>query len=483
MMGVIWRGVTWPFRAIPWYVWLAALAVAAWFGRNILLIVATIIAFHPIPIPPLFQAEPETVLAGRVQDIRQFDHVRRNERSLDDAGRARFDVALAVVRADMETMTDAEFQLGLARVLAVIDNGHSNASATRMVQSFPRLPIRSAFMDGELHVLRTLVGHEELLGAEVTHINGVPAMEAAWRFRDAFGGNDPFFISFAPLLLEAPAYLDAVGLGGGETRYRFVLNDGRVSERVLAPVAAEEGGSRKFSGDLVMPWQRESDQWIAFAPTGDALHLHNPDNGYWLEAMPGLDAAYVSLRMNFDDDSGESLVTFIARAIAELEAISPSVIILDQRFNGGGDLTRTQPLMTAFADIVGPDGQIYLLANGNTFSAGVVNLAMVKEAAPDRTVIVGAQIGDRLQFWAEGWWYSLKNSGFRARYSTGYYDLQNGCEGIFRCHWGSLHIFPVIVDDLNVDIPAPLTFEAYAAGRDPGLEAIIDAEARRGNVE
>jgi hypothetical protein len=479
MMGIVWRGVTWPFRVIPWYIWLAMLAVAAWFGRNILLIVATIIAFHPIPMPPLFQAEPETVLAGREQDIRQFDHVRRNERSLDDAGRALFDAALSDVQAEMATMTDAEFQLGLARVQAVIDNGHSNASATRMVQSFARLPIRSAFMDGELRVLRSLVGHEDLLGAEVTHINGVPAMEAAWRFRDAFGGNDPFFLSFAPLLLEAPAYLNAVGLGEGEARYRFILADGRVSERVLAPVEAETDAHRKFSGDLPMPWERESDLWVAFAPAGDALHLRNPDHGYWLEALPELDAAYVSLRMNLDDESGESLVAFIDRAIVELGAISPSVIILDQRFNGGGDLTRTQPLMTAFADIVGPDGRIYLLANGNTFSAGIVNLAMVKEAAPDRTVIVGTEIGDRLQFWAEGWWYSLKNSGFRARYSTGYYDLQNGCEGLFRCHWGSLHIFPVIVDDLNVDIEAPLTFEAYAAGEDPGLEAIIAAEARR----
>ena len=129
--------------------------------------------------------------------------------------------------------------------------------------------------------------------------------------------------------------------------------------------------------------------------------------------------------------------------------------------------------MSALGDIVGEEGRVYLLASGNTFSAGIVNLAMAEEAAPERTFIVGEPIGDRLQFWAEGWWFSLPNSGFRARYSTGFYDLQNGCEGIFICHWGSLHIFPVIVDDLDIDIAAPLTFEAYAAGRDPGMEAVL----------
>ena len=476
MLGKFWRLVTTPFRLIPWYAWVVILAIAAWFGRYILLIIATIIAFHPIPVPPLFQSEPETVLEAREQDIRQFNHVRRNERSLDEAGRARFDAALEVVRSDMTTMSDAEFQLGLARVQAVIDNGHSNASATRMVQNFPRLPVRSAFMDGELHVLRVLPGHEDLLGARITHINGEAARLAAFRFRDAFGGNDPYFLSIAPLLLETPAYLAAVGSGEGEAIYRFERVDGTITEQALMAVEVEDDTRRIFSGDLPQYWKRESDQWIAFSPAENPLFLEKPDNDYWLTFLPELDIAYVSLRANFDDSSGETLVEFGERAIGELNEKAPSVIIVDQRFNGGGDLTQTQLLMTELAESVGPNGRIYLLISGNTFSAGIVNLAMAEETSPDQTYLVGEAIGDRLQFWAEGWWYSLKNSGFRARYSTGYYDLQNGCDGLFRCHWGSLHIFPVIVEDLDVDIIAPLDFASYASGHDPAMEAVFAAE-------
>jgi len=476
MFGKFWRLVTTLFRFIPWYAWVVILAITAWFGRKILLIIVTIIAFHPIPVPPLFQSDPETVLEAREQDIRQFNHVRRNERSLDDVGRARFDEALDVVRSDMATMSDAEFQLGLARVQAVIDNGHSNASATRMVQKFPRLPVRSAFMNGELRVLRVLPGHEDLLGARITHINGEAARMAAIRFRDAFGGNYPYFLSIVPLLLETPAYLLAVGSGDGETVYRFELIDGTISERALTAVDVEDDTRRILSGGLPQYWKRESDQWIAFSPIGSPLYLENPDNNYWLTSLPELDAAYVSLRSNIDDASGETLVEFGDRAIRELNEMAPSAIIFDQRFNGGGDLTQTQTLMTALAGIVGPNGRIYLLTSGNTFSAGIVNLAMAEEVAPDQTHLVGEAIGDRLQFWAEGWWYSLKNSGFRARYSTGYYDLQNGCEGLFLCHWGSLNIFPVIVEDLDVDIAAPLDFASYATGRDPALEAVFAAE-------
>ena len=134
----------------------------------------------------------------------------------------------------------------------------------------------------------------------------------------------------------------------------------------------------------------------------------------------------------------------------------------------------THDLMAALPDLT--NGRVYHLVSGNTFSAAIVNLASTVEVAPERTLLVGEPIGDRLQFWAEGWAYTLPNSGCRARYSTGFYDLQNGCEGLFRCAWGSLHIFPILVEALDLDVPAQLTFEAYAAGRDPALEAVLGME-------
>jgi hypothetical protein len=472
-MTALWRTVTFPFRMIPWWGYLLIVAGLAWLGRNILLIIVTIIFFHPIPIPPLFQGEPETVLQARLQDLEHFDHVRRNERSFSPEQREAFGAAMDALGQRAGGLTDAGFQLELARLQATIDNGHSNGSATRMVQPFPRLPVRSTWMVDELRILRVLPGHEALLGARITAINGVPAREAIWSFRDAFGGVDASYLTFAPLLLETPAYLEAVGLGSGTVRLDYVDLAGQSGRVELDAVAPEDGAARTFSGDFVMPWRRESGDWVSFVPPGRPVYLDNPDNDYWYTALAEHDAIYISLRANLDDDSGESLRDWIGQTADRLAALSPRFIIVDQRFNGGGDLTQTEPLMTALGDVVGPDGRVYLLASGNTFSAGIVNLAMAEEVAPERTFLVGEPIGDRLQFWAEGWWFNLPNSGFRARYSTGFYDLQNGCEGIFICHWGSLHIFPVIVENLDIDIPAPLTFDAYAAGRDPAMEAVL----------
>lgn len=468
-----------PFRVIPWYIWVAALAAAAWFGRNLLLIIATIIAFHPVPVPPIFQGEAETVEEARLQDLRHFQHVRRNERSMTDEMRARFDARVAALTEQAATLTDAEFMLGLARAQAEIDNGHSNTSPSRLPAGFARLPVRLADMAGELRILRTRPGQDALLGARIDAINGVPADEARRRFRDVFGGNDAFVATLIPALLDAPDFLAAEGLArpGEPVELDVTLADGRQQRVSLDAETADPDAERAFPGDLPLTWHL-SEGWQVMQTQTAPLYLAHPDRGYFLQRIAQDRIAYLVLRTNLDDDSGESLRAFSDRVREELEAEPPAAIIVDQRFSGGGDLTITHELMAALPELT--DGPVYHLVSGNTFSAAIVNVASTVEAAPDRTLLVGEPIGDRLQFWAEGWAYTLPNSGFRARYSTGYYDLQNGCEGLFRCHWGARRVFPILVDDLDLDIAAPLTFDAYLAGRDPALEAVLAAQGVSG---
>lgn len=471
-------------HALQLPLWLLAIGAAAWFGRKWLLIGATIVAFHPVPIPPLFLGEPASVEESQLQDLRHFNHVRRNERSMDAAMRTRFDAQVDTLRHRAGSLTDAEFMLGLARAQATIDNGHSNASVTAMIRRFPHLPIRTAFFGGELRVLRASADHQDLLGARVTHINEVRVEEVARRFRDAFGGTDANYRIMAPLLLENPAYLEAVGIPGADTLVRFEMDDAVPIERKLTPIDVESIEKWTIPGDLPLSWKRDKEAQIAFAPPEKPLYLQRKDRGYWRDEIAKLDAVYINIRTNVDDGSGQSLRAFSHETVEALRARAqkPRAIIVDLRFNHGGDYSLTHELMASLGDIVGPDGRVYILTSGNTFSAAIVSIAFAKESADDRTIIVGEEIGDRLQFWAEGWRYDLPNSGFRARYATAFYDLQHGCRGLFRCYWGAFFLFPVIVDDLDVDIPAPLTFEAYASGRDPAMEAISAAEQARGTA-
>lgn len=152
-----------------------------------------------------------------------------------------------------------------------------------------------------------------------------------------------------------------------------------------------------------------------------------------------------------------------------IEEAGRSNVILDMRQNGGGDLNTTRDFMESLPDLV--PGRIFVLISPWTFSAAISSIGYLKQTAPDRVVIIGEGPGDRLEFFSEGSTMTLPNSGVMLLAATERHDYRTGCEGFSDCH-GSVVRHPIAVDSLAPDIAAPWTFEVYAAGRDPGMEAV-----------
>ena len=112
-----------------------------------------------------------------------------------------------------------------------------------------------------------------------------------------------------------------------------------------------------------------------------------------------------------------------------------------------------------------------------TFSAAISSIGYLEQTAPDRVTIVGEEVGDRLEFWAEGRPVTLPNSGLVIGIATERHDYQNGCRAFSDCH-GPVVQNPIAVPTLVPNVPAPWTIEAYRAGRDPAMEAVV-AQLRR----
>jgi hypothetical protein len=91
--------------------------------------------------------------------------------------------------------------------------------------------------------------------------------------------------------------------------------------------------------------------------------------------------------------------------------------------------------------------------------------------------IVGEPVGDRLEYWAEGSLLELPDSGGVLLYATERHDYRTGCPEA-DCH-DPIRRHPIRVASLAPDIPAPLTFAAYRAGRDPAMDAVQEALAPR----
>jgi hypothetical protein len=173
--------------------------------------------------------------------------------------------------------------------------------------------------------------------------------------------------------------------------------------------------------------------------------------------------------VNFDTGGGK-LAQFSRKAIAELQRVPPTNVIVDLRHNIGGDVGLTADLMRHIAS--NTPGRIFVLTGPETLSAAMVSAAFLKKHGGDRTVLVGDDVGDHLRFWSEIRPVCLPNSKLCALASTGLWDLQKGCAGEPGCYKDN-SVYDAVVEDLKPQVRAPLTVETYLKKRDPAMEAVI----------
>jgi hypothetical protein len=79
--------------------------------------------------------------------------------------------------------------------------------------------------------------------------------------------------------------------------------------------------------------------------------------------------------------------------------------------------------------IFGCAGYVRINQNYDKALPEKLTAAILKSGAGRRAIIVGEKIGDDLQFWSEGGFLVLPNSGLRIHYSDGYHDWEMSFDG------------------------------------------------------
>lgn len=407
------------------------------------------------------------------QDLAQFRReFFERDRSYSEAARAAAERRLQQLEASTELPSPARFGLALAELAALADNAHTAAFPTPRLQRCARVPIRLAPFGTGFHVLRTRAEHAGLLGARLVSIDDT----AIGTLRDAAhrlaGGTAAWRDRTAPYLFECPEWLRALGLGRADdrARYRFETPEGRAIEATLAAEAPHPQRVHADTARLLLPGVNGPE----FGWHGLLAAEHAP---WWLLDAPqrlrwqhraDLDALVVQMRQTADSPNLR-LADFFEAARSATQQLAPRHLVLDLRHNGGGDLTRARDAVERLPDLV--PGRLFVLTSPWTFSAAITLAAALKQAAPERTTVVGEPVGDRLQFFAEGRSLTLRHSREVLRASLERHDYQDGCRAFPDCH-APVARRPIRVASLEPDLPAPLGLDDYRHGRDPALEAV-----------
>jgi len=421
------------------------------------------------------------VIVDRSADLRQLRNWMTLEQSFSAEARAEAEELFTQYQRDAAQYTDPEFYMAVRRLVGLAENGHSNVSSGPIYRQFGLLPLRTYWFSDGLYVVRARRQYEALLGTRITAIEGTPLEELESRLMEFHGGNRGAFRRFAaPPLMLSPALLHAIGLAAnpGELALSLVGSDGEAFAATVAAESAPVGAGRDAAWRLLVatPLRGEGDDWLAVRGRDAELPLYFRDRGqrFRYVRLDG-EIAYIQLRANIGRP-GDTLKDFTDRVRRQIEGDPPRAIILDNRQNGGGDLTRSADFALRLPGLVRDGGTVYVLTDHATFSAGIYTSFFPKIADPEHTVVVGEQVGDFTRFWAEApGSVTLPDSGIRIGYATQMHDIGDGCHDPAICHMTRFPQWNIAVGRLEPDVPVGTTFADFEAGGDPVLERVLRA--------
>lgn len=436
----------------------------------------------------LFQYEPpkvdETKLTdeaeGRRRDAVYFSNFTRYDRSYSDAARQTAAALSEKLVREAPGLTRAQFLLHVAEIAALADNGHTQVSSAAFAKGIVALPLELNWFPDGLFILRTKGAQAQLLGARIDAIDGRPT-EAVFQAAKKFvGGTDEHRRMLLTRFMRSPELLYAAGLARepGALTLTGVRADGTTFETRMAgePLALDVPYVPNIVRLLYPTIAEESsaEDWRSFIKGDQQLPLYL-QSATKLFALAPLErnGLYIGISHNADGDE-EKIGAFLHEAEQQIRTLKPAYIVVDMRMNGGGDYTTTYDFGSRLPSMA-PAARIYVLTSNYTFSAAITTTGFIKQAGGDRVTIVGAPVGDRLTFWAEGGRFFLPNVRVGVNYAAGMHDYAHACWNVLACFWLN-YLFPVQVATLQPDIPAPLTFADYRALRDPALDAVFARE-------
>jgi hypothetical protein len=460
-----------------------AFRIGLWIGIPLLVLVALGagafygMSFYFNPQPPAKSyPKPSSALDAQRQDADYFRKLIALDFAFSPAARAEANREIDALAASKDVLPRAQFRLAVMRVAALADNGHTSTGSEDDARS-DELPMRVApFSDG-FYVTYAKAENAAMLGGRVTAIDGHPFNDVLTRMATLRGGTADFRRYNAAIFLARIDLLNALGISAPEQSIWTVTTpDGRTVTQTLKAyrVPADEPyeyPDRWFSTEPVKGMPKD---WQAYN-TGALLPIALRDFDTTFRRFRLGCTAVIQLKAN-TDHGNEKIADFLAATDKDLAAKHPCNIILDNRFNGGGDYTTTYDFAKALPGKT--DGRLYILTGPETFSAGITTTAFIKDAGGDRVTILGEPVGDRLAFFSEGRRGCLPNFHLCMNYQRGKHDYAHPCNDPTVCYWLNW-VYPVRVKTLAPDETITMDFDQWRAGHDPVFERAVQLAAAR----
>ncbi len=312
----------------------------------------------------------------------------------------RLDEAEAAGKSDSERLVEEYYEL--CKLAAMLHDGHTSVQMPQeIVGDLQAYPFNANVIGGKLIVSAVPVDCQdctgmEIVGAEIAGINGKSAEEVISALKTIVSyDTEAYAMANVASLINMRNALDFTGLGTDDGILQLEFADG--SEISFAPLSLQEMNNLEYC-TLVTNVERTlypSSYYECYDLSDDTLFVQ------------------YNACMNAD---GYSVADFSNDVLGFIDNNGFSRIIVDLRFNGGGNSMLFDPFIKELGKRIS-SGQCkgFVLISTNTFSSAVLNAWNLKKAG---CVLVGTPTGGAINHYGEVRTFDLPESGILVSYST-----------------------------------------------------------------
>ncbi len=391
------------------------------------------------------QAADPSALEARQQDLDVlYQSLERYHPDLfANTPEADFLALKAEIEGRLAAESQVDFVLDLQRLAALAGDSHTQVSLNAVADQVRFYPVVLTWYDGHWYLTTAEEGQAELLGQEVTAINGHSMEEVLAAFSTLLSADNPVKLrrQYRQSCNVADLY-ESVGLVPDGGDLELTLAGGQVLsvEPLEAAALAQVSLARLSDHQMASP---------VTAATGDA---------YWSAA---LDSGTYYIQYNTCQEDPElPMETFATQVQTELDAGDYSRILVDLRNNGGGSDGVIWPLLAVLRQEMDDGAELVGLIGETTFSSAIINAVELQEMG---AVLVGEPTSGSVDHFGSVGTFALPNSGVRVGVSTKFIDLGT----LLDADAGRG------VVSLEPDVAVPQTLADALAGRNTAVEWLL----------
>jgi hypothetical protein len=378
-------------------------------------------------------------------DLLKKEVLRLHYNPLRKMTRTELDQAIEDIKSSIAAKSDEQIAVDVMRFMRRLGDGHTWARIKEQAfgeeQGIPILI--HEFADG-FFVTGTDQHQADLVGARITQIEGQAPQEMLAKLDTIVSCDNAMgLLSQGPWVMRFPTVLHGLGLCRSPAELHLRVNDskGRIRDVVLSPAEP-----------LVKPIRTPAEKKQALP-----IHFKRRPEPYWFERIPDSKVMYFEYNACRELDD-KPLGKFADELFDQIESSDADTLIVDLRWNSGGNLFVSRPLLSRLLQCrkVLKPGNLFVIAGRHTFSAGMVFAAQIERYTP--AIFVGEPTGSSPNFVGETNLITLPYSKMIVSISNLYWQNSSAMD---TRPW------------ISPKIRTPMSFAMWKQGRDEAVEAVL----------